>query len=112
MNSANYNELKWGLEELASKEDQIRLWCNVGNDSNEISSLTEATCIVFNLNVERILENKNAAFDLPNEAISLLMDLSKKLEFVPEDISPEKQVEHPVMDEVRTIAKKLLSINL
>lgn len=45
MTSANYNELRWGLEELVSEEEQIRLWCGVGNESNEVSSLSEAGCI-------------------------------------------------------------------
>ena len=109
MISANYNELKWGLEELSNKEEQLRLWCGVANESNEISSLSEASCSVFNYDVERILSNKQASFSLPIENVSLLRELSKKLKAIPSGLSPLEQVEHPEMEEVRRLASDLLA---
>lgn len=108
MNIANYNELKWGLEELASKEEQLRLWCGLGNDSGEISSLSEASCSVFNFDVDRILSGKEAAFNLPNEVISRLIELRKQLKLVPNELSAKEQVEDPAMKTIRRLSYEII----
>lgn len=107
MTSANYNELKWGLEELSSKQEQLRLW-RAGSESNEVSSLGEVTCSVFNYDVDRILGNEQASFSLPAETISLLKELRYRLKLVPKDVSPTEQIEHHEMLEVRRLASTLL----
>jgi hypothetical protein len=108
MNCANYNELKWGLEELANKEEQLRLWCNVGNESGEISSLTEASCSVFNFDVDRILEGKQAAFTLTEEVTSLLTELRNQLKQVASERSAREQVEDPAMETARMMSRNIL----
>lgn len=109
MISANYNDLKWGLEEFSSKDEQLRLWCNIANEKREISSLDEACCSVFNYDVTRLLDGQKADFDLPDKIITLLRALHKKIRLIPSGLSPVEQVEHPEMDEVRRIASELLS---
>ena len=106
--SANYNELIWGLEELASEEEQIRLWCGVGNESNEVSSLSEAGCSVFNFDVERILDDEQASFSLSVDVVLLLKELRKNLNLVPNGTCPKDQIEHPKMEVVRCIAHQIL----
>lgn len=108
MSSANYNELKWGLEELASKEEQLRLWCGLGNDAGEISSLSEARCSVFNFDVDRILSGKEATFNLPSEVVSRLIELRKQLKLVPNELSAREQVEDPAMDPVRRLSYEIM----
>jgi len=108
MTNANYNELIWGLEELASKELQLRLWCGFENNSNEISSLSEVRCSIFNYDVSRILDGQLAFFRLSEKSVSKLRELRKMLKSIPSNVAPVEQVEHNNMPEIRTLAEALV----
>ena len=53
----NIQRIIWGLEELSDQSEQERLWAGIGNDRNEMSSLDEAVCRMFDdTGLSRLLE--------------------------------------------------------
>ena len=106
--NVNFIEFRYGLLELADKNEQIRLWAHADNDTGEFSSLEEVRSSVFNVDVQKNLDNKKASFSLSEDVILMLKDLRAKIDGLPEELSPMEIIEHPSMQQVREISQKII----
>lgn len=96
----------WALRELASREEQERLWLSDGT-SGEVSSLTEASCGVFDDGgVARLLDMDG----FPSEIASLFKALLMCIKRVPHNAPPREQISHPSMEDVRRISRDLIDL--
>ena len=99
--------LRWCLEELASLEEQKRLW--LGNSPGEMSTFEEAWCGVFNdAGVRRAIENGFMLDCYGSEIVDQFEYLGALLRKVPLDLKPSDQINLPILDEIRSAAKQLL----
>lgn len=106
--SINLDVLRWSLEELASVDEQRRLW--LGRAKGEMSSFEEACCGVFDdsrlgLALERggLRERYGAEVADRFERLSVLTGK------VPLDLWPDEQIDLPVMAEIRSLAQAILA---
>ncbi|MCG8449055.1 MAG: hypothetical protein MI725_05685 [Pirellulales bacterium] len=104
----NRESVVWALEELASREEQERLWLSDGS-SGEVSSFTEAICGVFDDGgVSRALDSNQ----LPNELATRFRDLSKYVDKIPQNAHPQEQIDHPAMKEIVRLSQELMELLL
>ncbi len=93
----------WGLEELASREEQERLWLANGS-TDEMSSFEEVICSVFDdSGVSRALDSGKLSAQLADKFRSL----SKLIDKVPQNVPPQQQIDHPAMKAISEIALEL-----
>lgn len=101
--------LRGGLQELASREVQERLW--VQGNGDEMSSFTEAICSVFDdAGVSRAMDSGVLQTYFSPEFCSKMRDLDRLVGVVPEDAAPEEVIASPEMERIRTLARRLLEI--
>ena len=105
----NVQKLIWGLEELADQELQKKLWA--GKSDGEVSSFTEAICVTFDDSGlgNMIDSNKNSEIT-PEEFIIKAKRLDAIQKRIPDSLTPDDVIKHPLMNEVRALAADLLSI--
>lgn len=98
----------WGLEELASLEEQNRLW--IGNSTEEMSTYEEAVCHVFDdsgLGAELDSLEKRKRYqaeflNLTNELRSVTRGSTLR------NLPPTELIETKEMEVIRSLSKKLL----
>ena len=106
MSAINKQSVVWALKELASREEQERLWLSDGS-SGRVSSFIEAICGVYDDGgVSRAL-NSNG---LPIELATRFKDLSMSIDKVPQEVPPQEQIDHPAMIEIIRLSKELLEL--
>ena len=94
------------LEELANREEQERLWLSDGS-SGEVSSFTEAICGLYDdSGLSRALDSG----ELSDELSKRFCELSRRIDRMPQDISPQEQIDHPAMKEISIIAREILAM--
>ena len=99
-----------GLEELSNQSEQKRLWAGIGNDGEEISSFAEAVCWTFDdSGLSMLLERGGISERIPPAQIENLRQLSLLCKSIPSQLSPEEEISHPIMAEVRLGAAKILA---
>lgn len=93
----------WALEELSSRDDQVRLWLSDGS-SGEVSSFAEAICGVFDGGVSKELESEKVAANLK----SSFGRLRALVATIPTDIPPQELIDHPKMEDIRRLSLELI----
>lgn len=95
----------YGLEQLANRATQERLWLSDGT-SGEVSSYDEVIYKIFgNSGVRRSLERD----ELPPDLTILFSRLNRLLKKIPQDIAPLEIMDHPLMKDVKQVSMDLLS---
>ena len=106
MEAINRRSVIWGLEQLASRSEQERLWLSDGS-SGEVSSFTESICGVFDDGgVSRALDTNK----LPHSLAAKFRELSKYIDLVPQNVSPQIQIDHPAVAKIAKISLELKEI--
>ncbi len=96
------------LEELSSKERQMKLWLS---DSNDFSSFTEAICGVFDdAGLSRALDKGYAEKNFSSNLLLKFRQLNHAVGQVPEDLAPLEIIEHLHMEKVRILATEILAL--
>ena len=103
MRQIDRQTVKWGLEELASRKEQERLWLSDGS-SGEVSSFTEVICQIFDGGVTSELDSGKIAEPI----FALFRKLDALAKKIPEDDLPQEIIDHPLMTDVRAISSELL----
>ena len=99
--------LRWCLEELASIEEQRRLW--LGNAPGEMSTFDEAGCGVFDdSGVTRGIRNGFMLDRYGSEIVNQFESLSALIRKLPPGLKPDEEIEHPIMGQIRATAKRIL----
>ena len=105
MTNVQFDELIDALNELSDKEVQMKLW--VRGDDGHMSSFTEAICGVFDdAGITRALEKGQLEKDVHDRFV----ELDKLVVQVPENLRPEKIIEHKLMPRIREVASQLLHL--
>ena len=105
----DHKMLLWRLEELASEEQQEKLWLH-GNE-NQMSSFTEAICGVFDdARLTRALETGYLENNFSRELCQKVEKLNQLINLVPEDLPPEKIIKHSKMNAIRALSGELLDL--
>lgn len=95
------------LENLASREEQERLW--LARTGNETGSLAEAWCGFFDdAGIARAMESGYLQKTYSEELCRKVEALRNLLKQLPEPAPPKLVIAHPKMEEVRRIAADLL----
>lgn len=99
--------LRWRLEELASLEEQKRLW--LGASVREMSTFEEACCGIFDdAGVTRAIENGFMLDRYGSEIVNQFESLDALIQKVPLDLNDNDLISLPILDEIRAAAKHLL----
>ncbi|MER2510259.1 MAG: hypothetical protein ABTQ27_16100 [Amaricoccus sp.] len=97
----------WGLEELSDKELQERLW--TGNVDGEMSSFVEAICSIFDdSGLGKVLDSSEISDQISSEVREKAIHLSRLVRLVPQSAAPLDLIQHPAMNDVRSMALELL----
>ena len=105
----NIQNIIWGLEELADRDFQERVW--LGNSENEMSSFTEAVCTTFDdTGLSVALASKNENGQISTEFREKAIHLRRLLKDIDESLGPRAIITHPKMAKVRDAAKEMLRI--
>lgn len=103
----NIDVARWSLEELASIEEQKRLW--LGASTGEMSSFEEACCGVFDdSGVTRALDKGFLLQNYGSEIVGQFESLNASIQKVPSNLKPSDLIDLPLMDEIRSKAKLIL----
>jgi len=106
MKEIDKQTVTWALEELASRDEQERLWLSDGS-SGEVSSFTEAICGVFDDGgVSRAIDSGN----LSGELAGKFKALETSIRTIPEDVHPKQQIDHPAMKDIAKLSEELLKL--
>jgi Lon protease-like protein len=101
--------LRWSLEELASKEEQERLW--LGRNKDEISSFEEARCGVFDdAGLTRAIDSGFLADNYSEAFCGKVDELHRSVKSIPDNSKPEDVLNHPEMERIRCLATALLEM--
>ncbi len=103
MTQYNRPTVVWALEELSNRNEQTRLWLSDGS-SGEVSSFSEAVCVVFDGGVTMALDSG----EIPTPLNSLFTELRNLIKKIPADVHPDKVINHPLMSDVRRVSLALL----
>jgi len=105
MTKVQLDEVIDALFELSDKEKQKQLWV-VGEDG-EISSFTEAICGVFDDGgITQALERGQLDKSLHDR----FNELKRIVDQIPENLHPDRIIEHPSMPRIRVVASDLLGM--
>tara|TARA_R110002124_G_scaffold82445_2_gene216412 strand:- start:3143 stop:3472 length:330 start_codon:yes stop_codon:yes gene_type:complete len=105
----NIQNLIWGLEELADREFQERVW--LGKSEGEMSSFEEAVCSTFDdTGLSIILNSGRGGEQIPTELREKAIQLRHLIKRVPNDGIQLDIINHPAMKAVRSIAEEMLAI--
>ena len=105
----NLNTLIWSLEELADKEEQLRLW--TGDKLGEMGSFEESVSGIFDdSGLARLLDKGVSLDHLSRQAFEQAIVLRVATKKVPRSKSVVELIESLEMDDVRKQAKKLLML--
>jgi len=108
--SVNVQGVIWGLEELANKAEQERLWLSDGKDGREVSSFDEAFCCTFDdTGLSSLLDKGEVSERIPPAQIESLKHLSVLLKSIPSHLGPRDEIDHPVMIEIRKLAAEIMA---
>jgi len=92
----------WALEELADRNEQVRLWLSDGS-SGEVSSFDEVVSQVFESDVDRAMGRN----EFPEPLLQLFIRLRTLIQKVPSNLAPRDLIGHPLMDAVRDTAQQI-----
>lgn len=105
----NRDVLRWCLEELASREEQERLW--LGRSQSEMSSFEEAVCGVFDdSGLTRTIESGYLEKNYSNQFCRKVNALHLAIHSMPEKLRPQEIIDHPGMEKVRILAREMLEM--
>ena len=108
--SVNIEGVIWGMEELADKAEQERLWLSDGREGRAASSLDEAMCCTFDdTGLSILIENGRGSERIPPAQIESLKQLLSLCKSIPSHLTPRETIDHPVMNEVRKLAAVVLA---
>lgn len=94
------------LSELASKDEQIKLWVHGGE--SQMSSYEEAVCGVFDdSRLAEAIDSGELKGKFSSELYALTVKLDSQVRKIPSGLSPDSIVNHPEMDELRSLAGQL-----
>ena len=109
--SINKEILRWSLEELASEEEQKRLWLGLSKDV--MSSFEEAWCGVFDdSGLARFMEKGLVEIEHGDQIAQMVSHLHSLLKKLPVNAPPIEIISHPLMGEVRKACSRLLESSL
>ncbi len=100
MKFINYHDLMFSLNQLASKDEQIRLWAN----PRKASSYVEAVEVVYGDSYLSDMLKTNTT-GLGPEIDAVLIELEKKIDQV-DSCNTVEMIEKPIMEEIRQLAAK------
>jgi hypothetical protein len=105
----NRDVLRWCIEELASRDEQERLW--LGRSQNEMSSFEEAVCGVFDdSGLTRAFESGYLEKNYSDEFCGKVNELHRAIHSVPEKLRPQEIIDHPRMEKIRILAREMLEM--
>ena len=111
MMTINLDLLIDGLEELADQDLQLRRWADIENINNEVSSLAEALCAVFDdSNVWDSVERDAASPRLSPGVVARLRQLGDLSDAVDREQDLLEMIQSPEMDRLRAAAKETLKL--
>ncbi len=96
----NYEHMMYALNQLASKDEQIRLWAN----PNKWGSYIEAVEVFYGDSYLSDMLKTNTT-GLAPETDAVLIELEKKIDQV-DDCYTLEMIEKPIMEEIRQLAAK------
>ena len=105
----NFNTLIWALEELANKQEQLRLW--TGQVQGQVGSFEESVSGVFDdSGLARLIDSGDPQGLLSREAMTQAILLRRVTRRVQLSVAPFELVESLEMNLVRTHANELLML--
>jgi hypothetical protein len=105
----NTQGIIWGLEELSDREEQVRIWANIGNSEGGMSSFGEAICRLFDdAGLGFILDSERKRTEVSPELLEIADKLDRLVRKVPQDLDELDIINHPAMEDVRATAKEML----
>jgi hypothetical protein len=107
MKTIQWDRLLWSLDELSDKRQQELLW--LGQVEGEMSALDECIRGVFtDSGLDEVLSHNQQVLGFSPEMRLQTERLRKLVAKVPQNVHPAEVLVHPVMAEVRDVAKTLL----
>jgi hypothetical protein len=107
MKTIQWERLRWALDELSDKRQQELLW--LGQVEGEMSTFEEWICGVFtDSGLDEVLYHNRQVLGFTPEMRLLAEKLSKLVAKLPKSGHPSEVIDHPVMPEVREVAKAFL----
>jgi hypothetical protein len=104
----NKDWLRYGLQELASRSEQERLW--TGLTPGVMASFVETACFVFGYTVLGAEMDSGRLGEKYGDIVcGKIRQLWELVQNFPEGLSPLDQINHPLMDEIRAAAQELLN---
>ncbi len=103
--------LRSGLQELASRAEQERLWTGLTPDV--MASFVETACFVFSYDLLGAEMDSGLLSERYGDVVGEKTEqLLKLVQNFPKGLSPLAQINHPMMDEIRMVAQELLDSSL
>ena len=100
--------LKSALEELASREQQERVW--LGLEPGVMSSFVEMACFIFSYPLLGAAMDSGDLRKWYGKSVNEKAEKLRKLvRAFPPDLSPLDEINHPMMNEIRLVAQALLN---
>ncbi|MDA8586455.1 hypothetical protein N9L47_09335, partial [Rhodobacteraceae bacterium] len=107
----NLEYLKSALRELSDQSEQMRLWADVRNNTDQQSSMQEAFCYAFDdTGLSPLLDDHVSLPGLTEEQVSKLKQLSGLGKAVPYSKPVLEQIESREMKRVRPLASEILAM--